>query len=297
MALLCACAVIKPADAQAPYPNKPIRVVIPFGPGGFADITMRLVGQKLSERTGQQVVIENRPSAGGVIAAAAVTSAPPDGYTLFVLSSGIALSKSLLKTMPFDPVDRFRADLEHGAVRPAAAGEGRIRRCARSRTCWRTARANPGQLQHRHDQSRQHAERHRRAAALGDRHSHDHRAASQHRRGADLAAARRHPDRRRILRRAEGARSTAGRSAPSPPAAARARRCSRTCRRSRRAASTPWSRAGTRWSAPAGTPKEIVAVLNGHVRAIVESAGLQAAHARSRRRAEGQHAGRNSTRG
>jgi tripartite-type tricarboxylate transporter receptor subunit TctC len=95
------------ASAQAPYPNKPIRVVIPFGPGGFADITMRLVGQKLAERTGQQVVIENRPSAGGVIAAAAVTSAQPDGYTLFVLSSGIALSKSLLKTMPFDPATAF----------------------------------------------------------------------------------------------------------------------------------------------------------------------------------------------
>ena len=68
---------------------------------------MRLVGQRLAERTGQQVVIENRPSAGGIIAAAAVTSAQPDGYTLFVLSSGIALSKSLLKTMPFDPVCLF----------------------------------------------------------------------------------------------------------------------------------------------------------------------------------------------
>ena len=68
---------------------------------------MRLVGQRLSERSGQQVVIENRPSAGGIVAAAAVTSAPPDGYTLFVLSSGIALSKSLLKTMPFDPETAF----------------------------------------------------------------------------------------------------------------------------------------------------------------------------------------------
>jgi len=95
------------AHAQAPYPNRPIRVVIPFGPGGFADITMRLVGQQLSERAGVQVVIENRPSAGGVIAATAVTSAQPDGYTLFVLSSGIALSKSLLKSMPFDPVTAF----------------------------------------------------------------------------------------------------------------------------------------------------------------------------------------------
>lgn len=100
-------ATISPTSAQASYPNRPVRVIIPFGPGGFADITMRLVGQKLSERIGQQVVIENRPSAGGIVAASAVTSAQPDGYTLFVLSSGIALSKALLKTMPFDPGTAF----------------------------------------------------------------------------------------------------------------------------------------------------------------------------------------------
>jgi tripartite-type tricarboxylate transporter receptor subunit TctC len=100
-------AATEAANAQAPYPNRPIRIVIPFGPGGFADITMRLVGQQLSERAGVQVVIENRPSAGGIVAASAVTSAQPDGYTLFVFSSGIALSKSLLKTMPFDPVTAF----------------------------------------------------------------------------------------------------------------------------------------------------------------------------------------------
>src|ERR1041385_8645979 len=57
---------LDPAAAQAPYPNRPIRIVVPFGAGGLADITMRLVGQKLSERTGAQVVIENRPSAGGL---------------------------------------------------------------------------------------------------------------------------------------------------------------------------------------------------------------------------------------
>jgi tripartite-type tricarboxylate transporter receptor subunit TctC len=68
---------------------------------------MRLVGQKLSERTGQQVVIENRPGAGGIVAASSVIAAPPDGYTLFVLSSGIILSTSLLKTMPFDPKTAF----------------------------------------------------------------------------------------------------------------------------------------------------------------------------------------------
>jgi tripartite-type tricarboxylate transporter receptor subunit TctC len=107
VALLLASAAIGTANAQAPYPSRPIRIVVPFGPGGFADITVRLVGQKLAERTGQQVVIENRPSAGGIIAANAVTSAQPDGYTLFVFSSCIALSKALLKTMPFDPATAF----------------------------------------------------------------------------------------------------------------------------------------------------------------------------------------------
>src|SRR5215472_1417981 len=96
-----------PASAQAPYPSHPIRIVVPFGPGGFADITVRLLGQKLTERTGAQVVIENRPGAGGIIAASAVIASAADGYTLFVLSSGIALSKSLLKSMPFDPVTAF----------------------------------------------------------------------------------------------------------------------------------------------------------------------------------------------
>ena len=100
-------ATVAPASAQAPYPNRAIRIVVPFGAGGFADITVRLLGQKLTERTGAQVVIENRPGAGGIVAATAVTSSEPDGYTLFVFSSGIALSKSLLKSMPFDPVTAF----------------------------------------------------------------------------------------------------------------------------------------------------------------------------------------------
>ncbi len=107
IALWIGAASILPAGAQAPYPSRPIRIVVPFGPGGFADITVRVLGQKLTERTGAQVIIENRPGAGGIVAANAVISSPADGYTLFVLSSGIALSKSLLKTMPFDPVTAF----------------------------------------------------------------------------------------------------------------------------------------------------------------------------------------------
>jgi tripartite-type tricarboxylate transporter receptor subunit TctC len=107
IALAIILASILPARAQTPYPNRPIRIVVPFGPGGFADITVRLLGQKLTERTGAQVVIENRPGAGGIVAANSVIASPPDGYTLFVFSSGIALSKSLLKSMPFDPVTAF----------------------------------------------------------------------------------------------------------------------------------------------------------------------------------------------
>ncbi|SHK26389.1 Tripartite-type tricarboxylate transporter, receptor component TctC [Bradyrhizobium lablabi] len=107
MALVIGAAWVVPAGAEAPYPNRPIRIVVPFGPGGFADITVRLLAQKLAERANAQVVIENRPGAGGITAGNAVTSAAPDGYTLFVFSSGIALSKSLLKSMPFDPATAF----------------------------------------------------------------------------------------------------------------------------------------------------------------------------------------------
>jgi tripartite-type tricarboxylate transporter receptor subunit TctC len=107
IALAVGVALISPLRAETPYPNRPIRIVVPFGPGGFADITVRLLGERLTDRTGAQVIIENRPGAGGIVAANSVISSAPDGYTLFVFSSGIALSKSLLKAMPFDPVTAF----------------------------------------------------------------------------------------------------------------------------------------------------------------------------------------------
>jgi tripartite-type tricarboxylate transporter receptor subunit TctC len=93
--------------ARAAFPDRPIHIVIPFGPGGLADITVRLVGEKLTQRTGQHVVVENRPSAGGVLAAAAFAAAAPDGYTLFVLSSGSAISRSLMKSLPYDALTAF----------------------------------------------------------------------------------------------------------------------------------------------------------------------------------------------
>lgn len=106
-ALLIGGATLDTASAKSAFPTRLLRIIMGFGPSGFADITMRLLGQKLTEITGQQVVIENRPSAGGMIAAAAVSSTAPDGYTIFVLSSAVTIAQSLLKTMPFDPRTTF----------------------------------------------------------------------------------------------------------------------------------------------------------------------------------------------
>jgi tripartite-type tricarboxylate transporter receptor subunit TctC len=94
------------AHAQA-WPQKPIRLVVGFAPGGVADITARVVAQKLSEQLGQQVVVDNRPSAGGIVAADAVAKAAPDGYTLLLLSNGNAVSASLFTTLPYDTIADF----------------------------------------------------------------------------------------------------------------------------------------------------------------------------------------------
>lgn len=101
-----AAATLLPGIAAA-YPTRPVRVVIGFGPGGLADITLRLVMQSLSDRLGQQFIVDNRPGAGGVIAAQAVAGAAPDGHTLIVLSTGTAISKALFRALPFDPVANF----------------------------------------------------------------------------------------------------------------------------------------------------------------------------------------------
>jgi tripartite-type tricarboxylate transporter receptor subunit TctC len=93
--------------AQATWPTRPIRIIVGFGPGGLADITMRILGEKLSARLGQPVVIENRPGAGGTLAAQAALAAVPDGYTMVVLSVGTAISVSFLRSVPYDPVKDF----------------------------------------------------------------------------------------------------------------------------------------------------------------------------------------------
>jgi tripartite-type tricarboxylate transporter receptor subunit TctC len=133
-----------PALAQA-YPTRPVRILVPFGPGGVADLTARAVAQKLAESLGQPVVVENRPGAGGIAAGEAVAKADPDGHTLLLMSNGTAVSAGLFRSLPFDPLRDF------APVGLLASFDIAILVAAESR--WRSlaellahARANPGRL-------------------------------------------------------------------------------------------------------------------------------------------------------
>lgn len=89
------------------YPSKALKIVVPFAAGGTADLTARTVGQKLSTQLGQPVVIDNKPGAGGVVAADTVARAEPDGHTLLLMSNGTAVSASLFKSLPYDTLRDF----------------------------------------------------------------------------------------------------------------------------------------------------------------------------------------------
>jgi tripartite-type tricarboxylate transporter receptor subunit TctC len=95
------------AVAQESYPNKPIRMLLGYPPGGGSDIIARLVAKPLGDRLGQSVVVDNKPGAGGNIAAETVARAAPDGYTLLFVPSGLASSAAMKKTLPFQPVNDF----------------------------------------------------------------------------------------------------------------------------------------------------------------------------------------------
>jgi tripartite-type tricarboxylate transporter receptor subunit TctC len=93
--------------AQSAFPSKSIKIVVPNAAGGAADLTARAVGQKMAEALGQPVVIDNKPSAGGIVAGEVVAKAAPDGHTILLISSGTAVSESLFKSLPFDTVKDF----------------------------------------------------------------------------------------------------------------------------------------------------------------------------------------------
>lgn len=144
---IAAAALLVPAAgawAQS-FPSKPLKIVVPNAPGGAADITARTVGQKLSDALGQPVVIENKPSAGGVIAGEQVAKADADGHTLLLISSGTAVSAALFKSLPFDTQKDFApvSKLASFDLAIAVAAESRFKTLAELLVY---GRANPGKL-------------------------------------------------------------------------------------------------------------------------------------------------------
>jgi len=106
MFLAAIAAQAAPTFAQK-YPSRSIRVMLPFAAGSVSDVTLRILADKLGTRLNTSVIIDNQPRAGGITAVQAALSSPPDGYTLVVLSSSTAISVSLLKNLPYDPVNDF----------------------------------------------------------------------------------------------------------------------------------------------------------------------------------------------
>jgi tripartite-type tricarboxylate transporter receptor subunit TctC len=125
--LACALGLAGSALAAPDYPIRTVRIIVPYGAGGIADVTMRLTAQKLSDKLGQQFIVDNRPGAGGVVGARAAASAPPDGYTLAMIGGGLTIAKSLFRSLPYDLVDDFvpiSTTASYGLVIVAKADSG-----------------------------------------------------------------------------------------------------------------------------------------------------------------------------
>jgi tripartite-type tricarboxylate transporter receptor subunit TctC len=108
LAIASALVAVTPAGAQEPYPNRPIRLLMPFGAGGTVDIMTRPLASKLHEQLKRPVIVDNRPSAGGVVAAELAANATPDGYTLFLAtSSALFVAPAYYKKVNYDPLKDF----------------------------------------------------------------------------------------------------------------------------------------------------------------------------------------------
>lgn len=144
IAVLSAVALWPAAIAQT-FPSKPIRIVVPFGAGGVADLTARTVAGRLAEQLGQSVVVENKPGAGGVVAAETVLKAEPDGHTLLLMSNGTAVSAGLFKALPFDTLKDFAPISTLGTfdIAIVAPVDSRFKSLAELLAF---ARSNPGKL-------------------------------------------------------------------------------------------------------------------------------------------------------
>ena len=146
VAALSATAGLAPGLALADtYPSRPVRVLVPFGAGGIADITVRIVAERLGAKLGQQFFIDNQPGPGGINAARATIQGGNDGYTLSLFSNGTAVASGLFKNLRYDPVKEFApiSALGYFDFIFATGGESRFKTLADFLT---EARAKPGSL-------------------------------------------------------------------------------------------------------------------------------------------------------
>ena len=139
------CPSYSQADAAADYPTKPVRIIVGFTPGGGPDITARYIAQKLGESWKQQVLVENRPGAGGTVAAGMVARAAPDGYTLLSVSSAHAIAAAIYPKLPYDTLAdlsgvTLTATSKYVLVAPPSLGVKTVAELVAA------AKARPGQL-------------------------------------------------------------------------------------------------------------------------------------------------------
>lgn len=127
------------------WPDRPVRLVLPYGPGGVADIPARILAKKLAENLGQRFFVENMPGPGGISAARAVLNAAPDGYTLGFVTNGNAIAPVMFNSLPYDPVQQFKM--------VSQVGEFTLAFVVNAKSPYKTmeeiisfARANPGKL-------------------------------------------------------------------------------------------------------------------------------------------------------
>ena len=264
-----------PAEAQAPWPNRQIRIVVPFAPGGASDILARLIAKELTERLKQPVIVENKPGAGGTIGADLVAKSPPDGYTLLLADSSVLMTfPALYPNLPYKATDLIPvANVATFGLILIAPANSHFNVARRSH---RLGQGAAGQAQHglagqrlveppdarALQRRRRHEDRPRpvQGGRPGDQRPgrRSGRYDARERRGVEAAARR---------RQGEGARGHLGASAI---------RCCRRCRRWPKSGLVGFeSIAGQGLFVAAGTPRDIVARLNAEVNAIIKSPELQ----------------------
>ena len=188
-ALMLAASLFATTLLAQSYPSKPIRLLVPFGPGGVGDITSRAVMQKMSEAMGQQIIIDNRPSAGGIVATETVAKSEPDGYTLYLMNNTNAVSAAMFKKLPYDTLKDFEMVSTIGgfSIVVLVAPDSPVKTL---KELIAQAKAQRRQIQHRLDQHRHHPIPVGRTAEIDGGARCDDRAVQQHRRRVDRAARR-----------------------------------------------------------------------------------------------------------